>query len=79
MARMSAPVSASVQAAEIDGHEERGHLVIRDPAGGVGGDGFLELGGVQRVPVAFGLDEGKEVHAAETGRCAWERKANKST
>ncbi len=30
-----------VQAAEIDGHEERGHLVIRDPAGGVAGDEIL--------------------------------------
>ncbi len=53
------------QAAKIDGHQEGGHLVVRDLAGGIGGDGLLDLGRVKVLTVPLRLDEGEEIHAPE--------------
>src|ERR1039458_3939828 len=56
------------QAAEIDRHEKRGHLVVQYLAGRVGGDDLFDLGRLERMPVTLGLDKGKEIHLPKVAK-----------
>ncbi len=64
MASVSARGLGGVQAAEIDGHEQRGHLVVGDFPGGEFVDKILNLVRREGLAVAFGFDERKKVHGS---------------
>src|ERR1039458_1189044 len=59
------------QAAEIDGHEKRGHLVIQNLAGSVSGNDFFDLCRVKCLPVTLGFDEGEEIHRLRLANWRW--------
>src|SRR5438093_1676475 len=53
---------ASVESAEIDRHEKRGELIIRNFAGRARRNGLLDLLCGECFSVPFGFDERKKMH-----------------
>ena len=51
-----------VQPAKINGHEQRGHLVIGNFSGGEFADEFLDLFRREDFSFALGFDERKKIH-----------------
>ena len=56
-----------VEAAKIDGHEQRGHLVVGNYSGGEFADEFLDLFWREGFPLALGFNDSKKVHFSVGG------------
>src|SRR5262249_51645468 len=60
------------QAAEVDGHQERGHLVLRNVVAGVAEDELADLVGRELAAVALALDQlGWADHGSHTKTATW--------
>ena len=65
IASVSANVSAAIEPAEVDGHQERGHLVVGDLAARIAEHQLGELRGRELPAVALALDHlGRVDHEA---------------
>ena len=57
-----------LQAAEVNRHQEGGHLVVRHAPVGEARNDLADLGCLERLAVAFGLDEAEKVHALKLAK-----------
>src|SRR5690349_18696317 len=65
-----------IETAEIDCHQESGHLIISNSAGGIKPDDLLDLLRAERFAVALGLNQREEVHVgSETASSSLARNA----
>ena len=58
---------AAIETVEVDGHQQRRHLIVGHPTVGVGEDELMDLAWLQPLAIAFAFNQSRYDHLVSIG------------